>query len=251
MMRPEFLRILLRRMKYAARLINLRKHYKLGTHEVQALRGVSLDIPEGEFLAIMGSSGSGKSTMLNLLGALDRPTSGQYILRDQDVAELSDDELSEARNSLIGFIFQQFNLVQQYSVLENIELPLLYRSGHGTITAKDHQKCIALAERVGLGDRLDHRPFQLSGGQQQRVAIARALVNDPTIVLADEPTGNLDTATGAEIMRILKELHAEGRTIIMVTHEADVAENATRQIFMKDGLIAGEGIFPGNKLVKA
>jgi putative ABC transport system ATP-binding protein len=238
-------------MKYAARLINLRKHYKLGTHEVQALRGVSLDIPEGEFLAIMGSSGSGKSTMLNLLGALDRPTSGQYILRDQDVADLSDDELSEARNSLIGFIFQQFNLVQQYSVLENIELPLLYRSGGGAITAKDRQKCVALAERVGLGDRLDHRPFQLSGGQQQRVAIARALVNDPTIVLADEPTGNLDSATGEEIMRILKELHAEGRTIIMVTHEADVAANATRQIFMKDGLIAGEGIFPGNKLVKA
>lgn len=189
--------------------------------------------------------------MLNLLGALDRPTSGQYILGDRDVSEMTDDELSEARNTLIGFIFQQFNLVQQYTVLENIELPLLYRPGSGAISSRDHQKCLVLAERVGLGDRLDHRPFQLSGGQQQRVAIARALVNDPAIVLADEPTGNLDSATGEEIMRLLKELHAEGRTIVMVTHEADVAENATRQIFMKDGLIAGEGIFPGNKLVKA
>lgn len=238
-------------MKYAARLINLRKTYRMGTQEVHALRGVSLDIPEGEFLAIMGSSGSGKSTMLNQLGALDRPTSGQYILRDRDVSEMSDDELSEARNLLIGFIFQQFNLVQQYTVLENIELPMLYRPGSGTLSPQDRKKCIELAERVGLAERLDHRPFQLSGGQQQRVAIARALVNDPTIILADEPTGNLDSSTGEEIMRLLKQLHAEGRTIIMVTHEADVAANATRQIFMKDGLIAGEGIFPGNKLVKA
>lgn len=238
-------------MKYAARLINLRKHYQLGDHEVQALRGVTLDIPEGDFLAIMGSSGSGKSTMLNLLGALDRPTSGQYLLRDRDVSEMTDDELSEARNSLIGFIFQSFNLIQQYTVLENIEVPLLYRSGATSISAADRRKCLALADRVGLTERLDHRPFQLSGGQQQRVAIARALVNDPTIILADEPTGNLDSATGEEIMRILTELHDEGRTIIMVTHEADVAAIANRQIIMKDGVIASEGIFPGNKRVGA
>jgi len=240
-----------RLMKYAARLLDIRKHYQLGTVEVQALRGVSLDIPRGDFLAIMGSSGSGKSTMLNLLGALDRPTSGQYILGERDVSEMTDDELSEARNSMIGFVFQSFNLIQQYTVLENIEVPLLYRAGTGALSANDHRKCIDLAERVGLGDRLDHRPFQLSGGQQQRVAIARALVNDPAIVLADEPTGNLDSATGIEIMRILGELHNEGRTIIMVTHEADVAENATRQIYMKDGLIAGEGLFPGHKTIKA
>jgi putative ABC transport system ATP-binding protein len=164
---------------------------------------------------------------------------------------MTDDELSEARNSMIGFIFQQFNLIQQYTVLENIEVPLLYRKGSGGISSKDHQKCLALADRVGLRDRLDHRPFQLSGGQQQRVAIARALVNDPAIVLADEPTGNLDSATGEEIMRILGELHDEGRTIVMVTHEADVAQNANRQIYMKDGLIAGEGIFPGHRAIKA
>ena len=236
-------------MKYAARLFDIRKHYQLGTVEVQALRGVSLDIPQGDFLAIMGQSGSGKSTMLNLLGALDRPTSGKYILGERDVSEMTDDELSEARNSMIGFVFQQFNLVQQYTVLENIELPILYRPGSGAISAKDHKKCLDLADRVGLGDRLDHRPFQLSGGQQQRVAIARALVNDPAIVLADEPTGNLDSATGEEIMRILCELRDEGRTIIMVTHEPDVAANANRQIFMKDGVIAGEGIYPGHTAI--
>jgi putative ABC transport system ATP-binding protein len=233
-------------MEYAARLVNIRKHYQLGTFEVQALRGVSLDVPKGDFLAIMGSSGSGKSTMLNLLGALDRPTSGKYILGERDVSEMSDDDLSEARNSLIGFIFQSFNLIQQYTVMENIQVPLLYRSGAAAITRKDLKKCEELAERVGLGTRLDHRPFQLSGGQQQRVAIARALVNDPAIILADEPTGNLDSATGVEIMRILDELHAEGRTIIMVTHENDIAEHANRQIYMRDGVIAGEGVFPSN-----
>ncbi len=235
-------------MEYAARLMDIRKHYQLGTVEVQALRGVTLDVPKGDFLAIMGSSGSGKSTMLNLLGALDRPTSGKYILGERDVSEMSDDDLSEARNSLIGFIFQSFNLIQQYTVMENIQVPLLYRSGESAITRKDLKKCEELAERVGLGTRTDHRPFQLSGGQQQRVAIARALVNDPAIILADEPTGNLDSATGVEIMRILDELHAEGRTIIMVTHENDIAEHANRQIHMRDGVIAGEGVFPSNSL---
>ncbi len=238
-------------MEYAARLKDIRKHYQLGTVEVQALRGVTLDVQKGDFLAIMGSSGSGKSTMLNLLGALDRPTSGKYILGERDVSEMSDDDLSEARNSLIGFVFQSFNLIQQYTVMENIQVPLLYRSGTASINRKDLDKCIELAERVGLSTRLDHRPFQLSGGQQQRVAIARALVNDPAIILADEPTGNLDSATGVEIMRILDELHEEGRTIIMVTHENEIAAHATRQIYMRDGLIAGEGVFPGHQVVKA
>jgi putative ABC transport system ATP-binding protein len=232
-------------MEYAARLIDLHKYYDLGPVVVKALRGVSLDIPSGDFLSIMGSSGSGKSTLLNLLGALDRPTKGQYFLREQDVAKLSDDELSSARNKLIGFIFQSFNLIPQFTVLENIEVPLHYRAGYPPITAEDRERCIALAEKVGLGDRMDHRPFQLSGGQQQRVAIARSLINDPAIIMADEPTGNLDSKTSEEILALLKELNAEGRTIIMVTHEPDVAEQSKRQIFMKDGLIAGEGVFRG------
>lgn len=232
-------------MEYAARLIDLHKYYDLGAVVVKALRGVSLDIPSGDFLSIMGSSGSGKSTLLNLLGALDRPTKGQYFLREQDVAKLTDDELSSARNKLIGFIFQSFNLIPQFTVLENIEVPLHYRSGYPPITPEDRQRCIDLAEKVGLGDRMDHRPFQLSGGQQQRVAIARSLINDPAIIMADEPTGNLDSKTSEEILTLLKELNAEGRTIIMVTHEPDVAEQSKRQIFMKDGLIAGEGVFRG------
>lgn len=230
-------------MKYAAQVISLHKYYDLGEVVVKALRGVSLDIPEGDFISIMGSSGSGKSTLLNLLGALDRPTSGQYILRGTDVATLTDDELSSIRNTLIGFIFQSFNLIQQYTVLENIEVPLLYRPGSPAISAEDTAHCIKLAEQVGLGDRLDHRPFQLSGGQQQRVAIARALVNNPAIIMADEPTGNLDSKTSEEIMQLLKDLNGQGRTIIMVTHEPSVAEQTRRQIYMKDGLIAGEGIF--------
>ncbi|MCA8991252.1 MAG: ABC transporter ATP-binding protein [Planctomycetaceae bacterium] len=228
-----------------ARLINLHKHYDLGSFVVKALNGVSLDIPEGDFLAIMGSSGSGKSTLLNLLGGLDRPTSGQYILCGQDVAQMTDDELSSIRNSRIGFIFQSFNLIPQYTVVENIQVPFHYRPGYPPISPLDEARSIELAEQVGLGDRLDHRPFQLSGGQQQRVAIARALVNDPAIIMADEPTGNLDSQTSIEIMRILKKLNAEGRTIIMVTHEDEIAEQAKRQIHMKDGLIAGEGIFRG------
>ncbi|MBX3443988.1 MAG: ABC transporter ATP-binding protein [Planctomyces sp.] len=232
-------------MKYAAQVVDLHKEYDLGSIKVHALRGVSIDIPEGDFLAIMGSSGSGKSTLLNLLGALDRPSSGQYLLRGEDVAQLDDDQLSSIRNSLIGFIFQSFNLIPQYTVLENIEVPLHYRPGYPPLTAADRDRCIDVASRVGLGDRLDHKPFQLSGGQQQRVAIARALINDPTIIMADEPTGNLDSATGTEIMKLLTTLNREGRTIIMVTHEQDVARQARRAIFMKDGLVAGEGVFPG------
>lgn len=233
-------------MAYAARLIDLTKHYHLGDVVVKALRGVSLDIPEGDFIAIMGSSGSGKSTMLNLMGALDRPTSGSYLLAGKDVATLNDDELSAIRNELIGFIFQSFHLIPQYTVLENILLPLQYRPNGEDISEKDEARAAYIADRVGLGDRLDHKPFQLSGGQQQRVAIARSLINDPQIIMADEPTGNLDSATGEEIMRLLKELNAEGRTIIMVTHEPDVAQQTKTQIYMKDGVIAGKGVFPGH-----
>lgn len=232
-------------MKLAGQVVDLHKYYDLGSVVVKALRGVSLDFPEGDFVAIMGSSGSGKSTLLNLLGALDRPTQGTYIIGGKDVSLLSDDELSLIRNQMIGFIFQSYNLIPQYTVLENIEVPLHYRSGYPPISREDTNRCIDLGNMVGLGDRLDHRPFQLSGGQQQRVAIARALVRDPEIILADEPTGNLDSATESEIMTILQNLNAEGRTILMVTHEPNVAEIAKRQIFMKDGLVAGEGIFQG------
>jgi putative ABC transport system ATP-binding protein len=232
-------------MRLAGQVIDLHKYYDLGPVVVKALRGVSADFPEGDFVAIMGQSGSGKSTLLNLLGALDRPTSGQYILGGHNVADLSDDELSQIRNEMIGFIFQSYNLVAQYTVLENIQLPLHYRSGYPAIGARELNHCLDLAAEVGLSDRLDHRPYQLSGGQQQRVAIARALINDPQIILADEPTGNLDSATGEEIMQILESLNREGRTILMVTHEPNIARRAKRQIYMKDGLIAGEGIFPG------
>lgn len=231
----------------AAEVIDLQKHYDLGTVVVKALRGVTIQFPKGDFVAIMGSSGSGKSTLLNLLGALDRPTHGQYIIGGQDVAQLSDDELSGIRNDLIGFIFQSYNLIPQYTVLENIEVPLHYRVGYPPIGAEDEERINYLAGLVGLGDRMDHRPFQLSGGQQQRVAIARALVNDPEIILADEPTGNLDSATEEEIMEVLLKLNGEGRTIVMVTHEPAVAELAKRQIYMKDGVVAGEGVFPGRQ----
>ena len=227
-------------MRLAAQVVDLTKFYDLGSVVVKALRGVSTDFPEGDFVAIMGSSGSGKSTLLNLLGALDRPTSGQYFLGGRDVSTLNDDELSAMRNDMIGFIFQSFNLIAQYTVLENIEVPLLYRSGYPAIGRAEREWCEELANMVGLGDRMDHRPFQLSGGQQQRVSIARALVNDPQIILADEPTGNLDSTTEAEIMDILHKLNAEGRTIIMVTHEPSIAQQTKRQIIMKDGLIENE-----------
>jgi len=227
-------------MRLAAQVVDLTKFYDLGSVVVKALRGVSTDFPEGDFVAIMGSSGSGKSTLLNLLGALDRPTSGQYFLGGRDVSTLDDDELSAMRNDMIGFIFQSFNLIAQYTVLENIEVPLLYRSGYPAIGRAEREWCMELANMVGLGDRTDHRPFQLSGGQQQRVSIARALVNDPQIILADEPTGNLDSTTEAEIMDILHKLNAEGRTIIMVTHEPSIAQQTKRQIIMKDGLIENE-----------
>jgi putative ABC transport system ATP-binding protein len=219
---------------FAARVENLRKDYVLGSETVHALRGVTFDVPRGDFVAIMGPSGSGKSTLLNLLGCLDRPTGGSYFLGEKNVSQLSDDELSSVRASHIGFVFQSYNLIAQLTVLENIEVPLYYR---GRITAGDRRRCRELAERVGLADRLRHRPSQLSGGQQQRVAIARSLANDPVFMLADEPTGNLDSATSDEILDVIGQLNAEGKTIIMVTHEPDVAERAKRIIRLFDGEI--------------
>jgi putative ABC transport system ATP-binding protein len=190
----------------------------------------------------MGAYGSGKSTLLNLLGGLDRPTTGHYILDGIDVSQMDDAELSHVRNQKLGFIFQSYNLIAQYTVLENIELPLHYRPGYPPIGKPEQDRCLQMARKVGLGERLDHRPFQLSGGQQQRVAIARALVNNPEIILADEPTGNLDSATSNEIMGMLTALNNEGRTIIMVTHEPDIANWAKRQIVMRDGVVFKESV---------
>jgi putative ABC transport system ATP-binding protein len=209
------------------------------TVTVHALRGVTVDFFPGEYVAIMGASGSGKSTMLNLLGCLDRPTSGEYWLGDNEVAQLSDDELSEVRSRYIGFIFQSYNLIQQYTVTENIQIPLTYQ-GAGEISPEQQRRTEELARLVGLHDRLDHRPMQLSGGQQQRVAIARSLINDPHIILADEATGNLDTTTSHEIMMMLGRLNDAGKTIIMVTHEDDIAEHAKRIIRMRDGVIVSD-----------
>jgi putative ABC transport system ATP-binding protein len=219
-------------------LIDLVKNYYLESVVVCALRGVTLTIEEGDFVALMGPSGSGKSTLLNLLGCLDRPTSGQYLLGEQDVSQMDDDHLSAVRSQYLGFIFQSYNLLAQYTVVENIEVPLLYQGTR--LDASTRQRCEQLAHMVGLGERLGHRPMQLSGGQQQRVAIARALVNDPHVILADEPTGNLDSRTSDEIMRLLTELNQAGKTIIMVTHENDIAEWARRVVRMRDGHIESD-----------
>ena len=208
--------------------------YTMGQTLVQALAGLSLRIDRGSFWAIMGPSGSGKSTLLNLLGCLDRPSGGRYLLEEQEVGGLDDDALSELRLRHLGFVFQSFNLIPQLTVLENVELPLYYL---GRDAAESTQHATALAERVGLGDRVHHRPTELSGGEQQRVAIARALANDPSILLADEPTGNLDTATGRQIMKLLVELHQQGRTVVMVTHEAEVAAWASHRLHLRDGRI--------------
>jgi putative ABC transport system ATP-binding protein len=225
-------------MAAVARVIDLVKNYHMEEVIVPALRGVTLDFEEGDFIALMGPSGSGKSTLLNLLGCLDRCTSGRYFLGEDDVSEMSDDQLSEVRSRYIGFIFQSYNLLPQYTVVENIEIPLLYQGTR--LNEQTRQRCIALAEMVGLGERLDHRPTQLSGGQQQRVAIARALVNDPHVILADEPTGNLDSHTSDEIMRLLRKLNDAGKTIIMVTHENDIAAWARRAVRMRDGLVESD-----------
>jgi putative ABC transport system ATP-binding protein len=224
-------------MSLAARVEDLRKDYPLAGEVVHALRGVTLDFPKSDFVAIMGPSGSGKSTLLNLLGCLDRPTAGRYFLGDKNVAQFSDDGLSEVRAAHIGFVFQSYNLIPQLNVLENIEVPLEYR---GNVTAVERRRCRELAAMVGLGDRLRHRPTQLSGGQQQRVAIARSLVNDPYFMLADEPTGNLDSSTAEEILDLIVRLNEEGKTIIMVTHEQDVAERAKRIIRLRDGIVQSD-----------
>ena len=220
-----------------AQLRSLWKTYTMGDVSIHALRGIDLDIGEGEYLAIMGPSGSGKSTLLNLLGCLDRPTSGQYLLGGTDVSLLSDDDLSQIRGARIGFIFQSYNLIAQLSVVENIEAPLYYQgwSEHDSVV-----RARELAETVGLSERLGHRPRELSGGQQQRVAIARALANDPLILLADEPTGNLDSATGLEIMILLDRLHEQGKTVISVTHDDNIANHAERIIHLVDGQIDNE-----------
>jgi len=222
----------------ATRLEGITKVYRMGDQCVRALAGVSAVFEPGSFWAVMGASGSGKSTLLNILGCLDRPTSGRYLLGGNDTATQSDDALSEIRLKYIGFIFQSFNLIAQLTVEENIQLPLYYL---GWAPDRARRRAAELARRVGLDERLRHRPFELSGGQQQRVAIARALANDPVMLLADEPTGNLDSATGLEIMAMLGELNAQGKTIIMVTHEPDVANIARHRLVMRDGVIESAG----------
>ncbi len=215
------------------RLDNVSKYYALGGETIAALHQIHLDIAAGEFVAIMGASGSGKSTLLNLLGCLDRPSEGAYALDGQNVSRLSPDEQAALRNRKIGFVFQNFNLLPRTSAIENVELPLYYTPGLNA--AERRRRAVELLTRLGLGDRLHHHPNQLSGGQQQRVAIARALVNRPPLILADEPTGNLDSRAGAEIMGLFRELNAEGITLVMVTHEPDIAAYARRTLQMKDG----------------
>lgn len=218
-------------------ITDLKKIYQMGNTEVHALAGVTFDVPENEFMAIMGPSGSGKSTLMNLIGCLDTPTSGRYVLNNQDVSELEDAELAEVRNREIGFVFQTFNLLPRTDCLSNVELPLIYS---GVRTSERRDRAARTLEKVGLGDRLDHKPNELSGGQRQRVAIARALVNEPSILLADEPTGNLDTKTGEEIMLLFEELYRMGNTILLVTHEDDIAAHARRTIRLRDGLIESD-----------
>src|SRR5205085_10621897 len=220
----------------AVRLDDVRKTYQTGEVEVQAVRGVSIEIGRGEFVALMGSSGSGKSTLMNIIGCLDRPTAGRYFLDGEDVSSLSRDDLADVRNRKLGFVFQNFNLLARTSALENVELPLLY-SDVALTNVELRQKAEKVLAAVGLEGRGDHTPSQLSGGQQQRVAIARALINDPEVLLADEPTGNLDSRTSVEVMEIFQRLNDRGITIVMVTHEPDIAAYARRNIVMKDGLV--------------
>jgi len=220
------------------KLEHIRRVFGEGDHTVEALRGISFTIAEGEFVAIMGASGSGKSTCMNTLGCLDRPTSGTYWLDGIDTAGMSPDQLAEVRNRKLGFVFQGFNLLPRTTALENVELPLVYAN---VPTAERHRRALAALERVGLGDRVSHTSAQLSGGQQQRVAIARALVNEPAVILADEPTGNLDTTTTTEIMQLFTELNRQQKiTIVMITHEPEVAEYASRRITFRDGLIVSD-----------
>jgi putative ABC transport system ATP-binding protein len=218
-------------------LENVRRVYHMGDVEVQALRGVSLRIDRGEFVAIMGSSGSGKSTLMNTIGCLDRPTSGRYLLDGHDVARLNRDELAYIRNQTLGFVFQSFNLLARTSAVENVELPLIYAGVSGR---EREERAVRALERVGLGERLDHHPSQLSGGQQQRVAIARAIVTNPKLILADEPTGNLDSRTSIEVMALFQELGRSGITVVLVTHESDIAAYAARVVTMRDGRVLSD-----------
>jgi putative ABC transport system ATP-binding protein len=228
-------------------ITNLTKVYGVGNVAVHALRGVNMTVGQGEFVAIMGSSGSGKSTLMNILGCLDRPTSGTYILDGEDVSRLSKNQLASVRNKKIGFVFQSYNLLPRFTAVKNVTLPLLYNpqgafgSGQARKSDKERtERAITMLESVGLGDRARHRPNELSGGQQQRVAIARALVNTPSIILADEPTGNLDTRSSMEIMDLLRQLHEQGATLVMVTHEVDIASRAGRVIYLQDGQIVSD-----------
>jgi putative ABC transport system ATP-binding protein len=220
---------------------DLTKVYKMGEYEVRALRGVSLDVEPGEFVAVTGPSGSGKSTFMHIMGCLDRPTAGQYFLDGKDVSKLSKDDLARVRNQKIGFVFQGFNLLSRTTALDNVELPLLYRHKNGFKAAERHKRALAALDAVGLGERYHHMPNQLSGGQQQRVAIARSLINEPSILLADEPTGNLDTRTSIEVMGIFQRLNTErGITVLLITHEHDIAEYGTRAIRFRDGRVVAD-----------
>lgn len=219
------------------KISNIKKIYTVGNQEVRALNGVDLIIYKNEYVAIMGPSGSGKSTMMNILGCLDSPTSGSYILNGTDVSKMKDNDLAEVRNKEIGFIFQSFNLLPRYTALDNVALPLIYA---GASKSERDQKATEALLSVDLGDRMHHKPNELSGGQRQRVAVARALVNNPSIILADEPTGNLDTKTSIDIMKLFEEIHNKGNTVIVVTHEEDIAKHAKRIIRLRDGLIESD-----------
>lgn len=225
---------------------DLTKHYHVGDHVVRALRGVTLDLAAGEFVTVVGPSGSGKSTFMHILGCLDRPTSGQYLLSGKDVSQLGADELARVRNETIGFVFQGFNLMARTTAVENVELPLLYTRQGALGAAERRRRALRALEAVGLSDRADHHPSQLSGGQQQRVAIARALINEPALLLADEPTGNLDTETSQEVMKIFAELRdRRGLTIVVITHEREIAAWGTRTIDFRDGVVVSDRINDG------
>jgi putative ABC transport system ATP-binding protein len=218
-------------------LEQIRKTYRSGTIEFEALCGIDTTINEGEYVAVIGPSGSGKSTLMNIVGCLDNPTAGRYLLADEDVSMMTEVELAEVRNRRIGFVFQQFNLLSSLSAWRNVELPLIYAGMH---RSERRERAVAALERVGLGDRVDNRPGELSGGQQQRVAVARALVTEPALILADEPTGNLDSKSTADVLNLLDELHGTGRTIVLITHEHEVAERASRNLIIHDGEIVSD-----------